>query len=85
MKMGSVGFSSQIDSINSQVAKKLLDRAMLGHEKYGTTMDRKDLTAEEWIAHLQEELMDAAVYCEKILQIIDGVYEGTGTTQPPKD
>jgi hypothetical protein len=29
-------------------------------------MERDDLTFIEWIQHLQEELMDAVVYIEKI-------------------
>jgi hypothetical protein len=29
-------------------------------------MDRNDLTPMEWIQHLQEELMDAVVYLQKI-------------------
>jgi hypothetical protein len=32
-------------------------------------MDRNDLTPMEWIQHLQEELMDAVVYLEKIKRI----------------
>ena len=39
-----------------------------GEAKYGTTMDRNDLTPMEWIQHLQEELMDAVVYLEKVRQ-----------------
>jgi len=29
-------------------------------------MERNDLTLLEWLQHLQEELMDAAVYVEKL-------------------
>jgi hypothetical protein len=31
-------------------------------------MERDDLTFAQWIQHLQEELMDAVVYIEKIKQ-----------------
>ena len=31
-------------------------------------MERNDLTFQEWMTHLQEELMDAIVYIEKLKQ-----------------
>ena len=36
-------------------------------EKYGVTMERGDLNFKEWMTHLQEELMDAIVYIEKVI------------------
>ena len=30
-------------------------------------MDRNDLKYRDWLIHLQEELLDAAVYIEKLL------------------
>ena len=35
-------------------------------QKYGTTLDRNDLTSEEWANHVQEELMDAILYLERL-------------------
>jgi hypothetical protein len=35
--------------------------------KRRVTMERTDLTTLEWLTHLQEELMDAAVYVERLL------------------
>jgi hypothetical protein len=32
-------------------------------------MDRNDLTDVEWMRHLQEELMDAVVYLEKLINL----------------
>ena len=55
-----------MSKIEESVCKKILDRAKVGKEKYGTTMEREDLTFQEWITHLQEELMDAIVYIEKL-------------------
>lgn len=49
----------------SQVAKKIGERAEKGLQKYGVTCERGDLSISEWLTHLQEELMDAAVYIEK--------------------
>jgi hypothetical protein len=54
--------------IEDQVIERIKRRAMMGKIKYGTTMERKDLTAEQWAVHLQEELLDAAVYLERLIE-----------------
>lgn len=54
------------DSILDTVVLKYCTRSGAGHEKYGKTMDRNDLEILEWIDHLQEELMDATLYLEKL-------------------
>jgi hypothetical protein len=65
-----------MSKIEEQVSIKLLSRAAAGLAKYGTTMERDDLTNAEWLQHLQEELLDAAVYIEKLLTLIDAYEEG---------
>jgi len=54
------------DAITEAVVAQLRTRAEAGKRKYGTTMERDDLTLMQWLQHLQEELMDAAVYVEKL-------------------
>ena len=49
-----------------RVIEQLEQREKKGLIKYGTTTERKDLSTVEWLQHLQEELMDAAVYIEKL-------------------
>ena len=56
-----------MSKIEDSVCSKILERAKVGKVKYGTTMDRNDLTTLEWLKHTQEELMDACVYIEKLL------------------
>lgn len=56
------------DSIVAAVIKKFQDRSDLGQTKYGTTLDRTDLTTVDWIQHAQEELMDGILYLEKLKQ-----------------
>ena len=51
-----------------EVCKKILMRAEVGKAKYGVSMERTDLNIVEWLTHLQEELMDAAVYVERLIQ-----------------
>ena len=50
------------------VREKLLQRSIVGLEKYKVTTERTDLTDIEWVRHLQEELCDAAVYLEVIIK-----------------
>jgi hypothetical protein len=56
--------------IENQVIAKIQARAETGQRKYGVTMERKDLTFRQWVTHLQEELLDAAIYAEKLLDEI---------------
>ena len=56
------------DSIVEKVIKKYKERSELRQNKYGTTLDRKDLTLLDWINHAQEEAMDLSLYLEKLKQ-----------------
>lgn len=56
-----------VDKNVAAVIRKHSERAARGLQKYGVTTEREDLTAEEWLVHLQEELMDAAIYIERRL------------------
>ena len=57
------------DSIVNSVIKKFKIRSDIGIKKYGTTLDRDDLTLIEWLNHAQEEHMDAILYLEKARNI----------------
>jgi len=56
------------DSIVESLVKKYQERSEVGIKKYGTTLDRNDLNTLDWLKHLQEELMDASLYIEKLLK-----------------
>lgn len=56
------------DSIVNAVVKKFKQRSKVGIEKYGTTLDRDDLSFEQWIEHAIEEAMDLTLYLQKIKQ-----------------
>ena len=58
----------QTDSVVKSIVNKFLERSSFGKKKYGTDLDRKDLTTLEWINHAQEELMDGILYLEKLKQ-----------------
>ena len=48
------------------VCKALKEREKKGLKTYGVNTMRTDLSTLEWLQHLQEELMDACVYLEKL-------------------
>jgi len=50
--------------ITEHLADLLRERSARGLEKYGTSIDRGDLSRAEWLQHLLEELLDAAQYVE---------------------
>lgn len=60
------GNKRQTDFINGRVISQLKDRAAVGWEKYNTDMTRKDIDLFGWLQNLQEELLDAAVYVERL-------------------
>lgn len=60
-----------IDNIVERVISLFRSRSQRGIQKYGITLDKNELSNREWLQHLQEELMDAALYVEKIKSIID--------------
>lgn len=61
-----------MSKIEDEVCAKIMMRAEIGKRKYGVTMERDDLTLVEWMRHLSEELMDALVYIEKQIQMLEG-------------
>ena len=55
--------------IEERVIQKIRERRDVGRAKYQTSMERKDLTRLQWLTHIQEELTDAAIYAEKLIQL----------------
>ena len=55
-----------MDKNVEKVITQLRDREEEGLRKYGVNTERVDLTPLQWLQHLQEEMMDASVYIEKL-------------------
>ena len=55
-----------MDKNVENVVTQLRAREEQGMSKYGVNTERSDLSTLEWLQHLQEELMDASVYIEKL-------------------
>ena len=56
------------DKIVQNVVNGFLERSDVGTKKYGTNLNREDLTHLEWIEHAQQESMDFILYLEKMKQ-----------------
>jgi len=57
-----------MDSIVLSIIKQFEERSVKGKEKYGTDLDRTDLSMLDWIEHAKQEHMDAILYLEKLKQ-----------------
>ena len=62
-----------MSSIEEKVIAEIRERAKKGEAKYGTTMDRNDLSLNEWLQHLKEELMDGVIYTQKIIHVLENL------------
>jgi hypothetical protein len=58
--------ASDKDTVVAAVVRSFQERSRAGQLKYGTTLDRTDLTPQQWAQHMQEELMDAILYLERL-------------------
>jgi hypothetical protein len=56
------------DTIVEAVINQFKERSSVGINKYGVTLDRKDLSTLQWMIHFREELMDGLLYLERIIQ-----------------
>lgn len=52
------------DKIVQSVLDKYVKRSEVGQKKYGTTLEQNN--TDDFLTHLQEELMDAVLYIEKL-------------------
>ena len=54
------------DTIVDEIRAKFLERSQVGQAKYGTNLDRTDLSTIEWLNHAIEEQMDSILYLTKL-------------------
>jgi hypothetical protein len=59
------------DSIVQTIVDKFITRAEFGEKKYGVTLDRDDLSIEDFINHALEEHMDAILYLQKVKSLLE--------------
>jgi hypothetical protein len=73
------------DSVVFEIIKEFGERANKGYDKYGTDMDRTDLTTAQWAQHLREELMDGLVYLTRLKRDIELMEEELSAFKKEKD
>ena len=56
--------------IEDSVCAKIQKRAEVGFKKYGVGITRTDFSFLKWLQYLQEELMDASIYIERVMEEI---------------
>ena len=61
-----------MSKVTEQVINDIQQRELKGIETYGTTMDRDDLTQDQWLQHAYEESLDFCIYLKKLLIIRNG-------------
>ena len=63
------------DPVVQSVVNKFVDRSNVGYVKYGKTMrdDKSDVFV--WLNHLQEELLDASLYLQRLKEEISTLRE----------
>jgi hypothetical protein len=61
-----------MSQVTQEVINDINSRELKGLETYGTTMDRTDLTQDQWLNHAYEEALDFAIYLKKLLIIRNG-------------
>lgn len=64
-----------ISKTTEEIKEFLQKRTEVGYEKYGVSMDRTDLTPEEWLTHHIEELGDAIQYAWRLRDEIRAMRE----------
>ena len=60
-----------MSAIEDNVCNKIKARSDVGKKKYGVSMEEEILSMREWLVHLEEELMYADVYVEKLLGMVE--------------
>ena len=58
------------DKIIERVINKIKSRSDVGYRKYGVTLKDDEQSLDTWLNHIQEELMDAVNYIEKVKDVL---------------
>ena len=57
----------------ARLCADVASRQALGTAKYGTTVENNPLSLRQWLQHLYEEQLDAAVYTRRAIEELDRV------------
>ena len=65
------GGFARVTGTEARVCEMIAARQRLGVAKYGTTVAGNPLELRAWLQHQLEELLDAAIYCQRAIEQID--------------
>lgn len=68
----------QVSNTTQELIDLITQRDRAGREKYGTSLDRADLSLAEWLQHMTEELLDGAGYAQAALREFQQLDVGSG-------
>ena len=60
-------FDNCQSDIYKEVITDLISREKIGRAKYGTTVDKANLSEKEWMQHAYEEALDFAIYLKTMM------------------
>lgn len=60
-------FDNCQSDIYKEVISDLISREKMGRVKYGTTVDKANLSEREWMQHAYEEALDFAIYLKRMM------------------
>jgi hypothetical protein len=60
-------FDNCQSDIYKDVITDLISREKMGRAKYGTTVDKANLSEKEWMQHAYEEALDFAIYLKRMM------------------
>ena len=62
-----------VTGTEARVCEMVASRQRFGLKKYGTPVADNPLTLRQWLQHQLEELLDAAIYCQRAIEEIDAI------------
>lgn len=72
------------DPVTEYIRQKMLQRQRIGWTKYGVGLGRDDFTMDNWLQHLEEELMDAIQYVVRLRMTLNGSLKVQGPSDDIK-
>lgn len=68
-----MNITHDFDNLQSDTYKEvitdLIAREKMGRIKYGVTVDKANLSEQEWLNHAYEEALDFAIYLKRLMQL----------------
>jgi hypothetical protein len=68
-----MNITHDFDNLQSETYKEvitdLIAREKMGRMKYGVTVDKANLSEQEWLNHAYEEALDFAIYLKRLMKL----------------